>query len=60
MNYYGTLVFYFCMLIRKAEAKRLGCYNITLNEWEGNEGARKFYERLGMEPQRTTLELILK
>ena len=44
----------------KEEAKRLNCYNITLNEWEGNDGARKFYEKLGMKPQKTTLELILK
>ena len=44
----------------KGEAKRLGCYNITLNEWEGNDGARKFYEKLGMKPQKTTLEFILK
>ena len=44
----------------KGEATRLDCYNITLNEWEGNEGARKFYEKLGMKPQKTTLEYILK
>lgn len=44
----------------KKEAKRIGCYNITLNEWEGNDGARKFYEKLGMKPQKTTLEFILK
>jgi len=44
----------------KEEAKRLNCYNITLNEWEGNDGAKKFYEKLGMKPQKTTLELILK
>ena len=44
----------------KEEAKRLNCYNITLNEWEGNDGARRFYEKLGMNPQKTTLELILK
>ena len=44
----------------KEEAKRLNCYNITLNEWEGNDGAKKFYEKLGMKPQKTTLELFLK
>ena len=44
----------------KEEAKCLNCYNITLNEWEGNEGARKFYEKLGMKPQKTTLEFIIK
>lgn len=52
----GRLLFEFL----KEEAKRLGCYNITLNEWEGNDGAIKFYEKLGMKPQKTTLELILK
>lgn len=44
----------------KEEAKRLNCYNITLNEWEGNDGAKRFYEKLGMKPQKTTLEFILK
>ena len=44
----------------KGEAKRLNCYNITLNEWEGNDRARKFYDKLGMKPQKTTIEYILK
>ena len=43
----------------KAEAERLGCYNITLNVWEGNDGARKFYEAMGMKPRKTMLEAIL-
>ena len=29
----------------KEEAKRLGCYEVTLNVWEGNTSAEKFYEK---------------
>ena len=32
----------------KSEAKRLGCYEVTLNVWTGNTGAEKFYEKMGM------------
>ena len=27
----------------KSEAKRLGCYEVTLNVWSGNTSAEKFY-----------------
>lgn len=40
-------------------ARNCGCYNITLNVWEKNESARKFYERCGFKPQKTGLEIIL-
>ena len=40
-------------------AKEQGCYNITLNVWEGNDGARAFYERMGMRVQETRMEKIL-
>ncbi|MBQ9614662.1 MAG: GNAT family N-acetyltransferase [Lachnospiraceae bacterium] len=43
----------------KAEAKKLGCYEITLNVWEGNDTARIFYEKMGMHPKKTTMEYIL-
>lgn len=43
----------------KEEAKRLGCYDITLNVWTGNEGAERFYAAMGMTPKKTTLETIL-
>lgn len=43
----------------KAEAKKLGCYEITLNVWEGNDDARAFYDRMGMRPKETQMELIL-
>ena len=40
-------------------AKSEYCYNITLNVWAGNESAIKFYESMGLKPQKTTLERIL-
>lgn len=43
----------------KAYAKEQGCYNITLNVWEGNAPARRFYESMGMGIQKTTMETIL-
>ena len=32
----------------KSEAKRLGCYEVTLNVWSGNTPAEKFYEKMGL------------
>ena len=43
----------------RQEAVRLGCYTVTLNVWEGNESARKFYEKMGFRPLKTTMEFIL-
>lgn len=43
----------------KEEAKRRGCYDVTLNVWEGNDKARKFYDSMGMKVKETQLELIL-
>lgn len=40
-------------------AKESGCYNVTLNVWSCNEPAMKFYEKCGLSPQKTGLELIL-
>ena len=40
-------------------ARSNGFYNITLNVWECNPGARKFYDRCGMKPRKTYLETIL-
>ncbi len=40
-------------------AKENGCYNITLNVWYFNEDARRFYESMGMSPQRQFMEDIL-
>ena len=36
----------------KGEAKRLGCYEVTLNVWAGNTSAEKFYEKMGLKPKR--------
>ena len=40
-------------------AKERGCYNVTLNVWSCNESAMKFYESLGMKPQKVGMEAIL-
>ena len=42
-----------------AYAKKEGFYNITLNVWSCNPNAAKFYEAMGLVPQKTTLEKIL-
>ena len=41
-------------------AKGTGCYNLTLNVWSCNQSAIKFYESLGLLPQKIGMELILK
>ena len=41
-------------------ARSIGCYNITLNVWEGNDAAQTFYKRMGMLVQKTGMEIILK
>lgn len=40
-------------------AKSIGCHNITLNVWEGNDAAYRFYQRMGMKTQKTGMEVIL-
>lgn len=40
-------------------AKKHGCYNITLNVWNDNQRAVSFYEKLGFKPQQTQMEEIL-
>lgn len=40
-------------------AKEIGCYNMTLNVWNGNEGALRFYQKQGMKPQETIMEIII-
>ena len=40
-------------------ARREGCYNVTLNVWECNPVAKKFYEKCGLVPQKTGMEKIL-
>lgn len=43
----------------KQEAKRMGCYEVTLNVWVGNTSAEKFYEKMGMKTKERQLEYIL-
>ena len=43
----------------KDKAKEMGCTSVTLNVWEGNDSARKFYEEQGLSPQKTVMELII-
>jgi len=40
-------------------ARSIGCHNITLNVWEGNEAAISFYRSMGMQVQKTGMETIL-
>jgi len=40
-------------------AQSIGCYNITLNVWEGNAPALRFYKSMGMQVQKTTMEIHL-
>ena len=42
-----------------AFAKKSGCYNVTLNVWACNERAYRFYEHLGLVPQKTYMETII-
>ncbi|MBO5495067.1 MAG: GNAT family N-acetyltransferase [Eubacterium sp.] len=42
-----------------AQAKALGCYNVTLNVWEGNDTAKAFYKKMGMKIRKTQMEAIL-
>lgn len=43
----------------KQEAKRMGCYEVTLNVWAGNTSAEKFYEKMEMKTKERQLEYIL-
>ena len=40
-------------------ARSAGCHNITLNVWEGNDPAFCFYKNMGMQVQKTGMEVIL-
>lgn len=43
----------------KSEAKRLGCYEVTLNVWSGNTSAEKFYDKMGLKTKERQMEYIL-
>ena len=51
----GTALFGYVI----AYAKENGFYNVTLNVWSCNPGAVKFYEAMGMVPQKIGMEMIL-
>lgn len=42
-----------------AWARELGCAYVTLNVWCGNDGAMKFYEKMGMTPRKIFMEVKL-
>ena len=52
----GTLLFDHVMKY----AKEQGCYDVTLNVWEGNDSARAFYEKMGMFVKETQMEILVK
>ncbi len=41
-------------------ARAGGCQFVTLNVWTGNDSAIRFYEKMGLRPRKTTLELPLE
>ena len=41
-------------------ARENGAYNVTLNVWSCNPGAMAFYEKLGLVPYKTGMEMILE
>ena len=43
----------------KNEAKRMNCYEVTLNVWAGNASAEKFYEKMRMKTKERQMEYIL-
>lgn len=40
-------------------AKDSSCYNLTLNVWSCNPSAMRFYEAMGLVPQKIGMELVL-
>ena len=44
----------------KVFAREQGCVFISLNVWNGNDGAMKFYEKLGMKPRSITMDMALE
>ncbi len=40
-------------------ARQQGCDNVTLHVWQGNDGARAFYEAMGFGIQKTLMEKVL-
>ena len=51
----GSTLYNFVLDFAKSE----GCYNVTLNVWSCNQDALRFYEKLGLVPQKIGMEKIL-
>ena len=51
----GTQLYNYAKMI----ARTNGCYDITLNVWNLNPGAMKFYEKMGLKPLKITMEEII-
>ena len=47
-------------MAQAAAAKAAGAAFITLNVWTGNDSAMRFYEKMGMKPQKIGMEAILE
>ena len=43
----------------KELAKKLGCYEVALNVWEGNDNAIQNKKKMGMKPKETEMEIVL-
>ena len=54
-NYIGKSLYDYVV----SYAKERGYYNVTLNVWTCNTSALKFYEKMGMKPQKIGMEIIL-
>ena len=51
----GTVIFEHV----KEFAKKNGCYDMTLNVWEGNDSAKAFYEAMGFKVLKYGMEIVL-
>lgn len=51
----GTLLFDYV----REKAREIGCQYVTLNVWEGNDNARRFYDKMGMSVRETMMEIHL-
>ncbi len=54
-NHIGTALYKYVLDF----ARENKCHNLTLNVWEGNDNAKKFYQKMGLSVQKTTMEQIL-
>jgi len=43
----------------KEQARAMGCYEVSLCVWAGNDGAERFYEKMGLKTKERIMEYIL-